>query len=162
MSPYSQLDLQSGKRDASAPAHNFSEKQQREVNKPGNDRRITLIWGYQCCSIKQCSAGTVTGEGQMICSLVSDRFSSQSSQVFGKQNKVLKKKMEQITFSLFLRNQSGINRHKAADSKNESGGNLHGGIYTVFTGGKQGDSLPHGECHTKWFCNQICPEENTM
>lgn len=115
MSPYSQLDLQSGKRDASAPAHNFSEKQQREVNKPGNDRRITLIWGYQCCSIKQCSAGTVTGEGQMICSLVSDRFSSQSSQVFGKQNKVLKKKMEQITFYLFLRNQSGINRHKAAE-----------------------------------------------
>jgi len=56
------------------------------VNKPGNGGRTALTWGYRRCSVKLCSAGTVTGEGQTIWGITSDCFSSQSSQVFAKQN----------------------------------------------------------------------------
>lgn len=54
----------------------------------------------------------------MICTLISDCFSSQRSQLFGRQNKDLhgskKKKMKKITLHLFLRNQGGINCYKFA------------------------------------------------
>lgn len=36
----------SGEDDSSARPHNFSEEQQRGVNKQGNGRRIAPVWGY--------------------------------------------------------------------------------------------------------------------
>lgn len=86
VSLHSPLDLQTGKHKTSAPPHNFSEKQQRAVNKPGNGRRIALIWGYQPCSIKLHSAGTVMGKGQMIWGIIPDCLFCQGGRVFGKQN----------------------------------------------------------------------------